>query len=149
MALYGVGARCDVRLFAHPAALPLLIALAIGLASTENYLLAVFCLGGVILASAEAAKYGFARVLASKTLVYGGEISYAFYMVHLPVASVFFLVAGKLFGFISLGLVALATAIAIGTAIAAHHLIELPARNLILRYAARPNKPLPVEQAAE
>jgi peptidoglycan/LPS O-acetylase OafA/YrhL len=92
-------------------------------------------LAGLVFFLAETSKHENYALCASKSWVYLGEISFAAYMVHLPVDIVYYQVVERVFGQPQGGL-----ALALGSgsilltwmvAAAAHALIENPARNFM------------------
>jgi peptidoglycan/LPS O-acetylase OafA/YrhL len=92
-------------------------------------------LAGVVFFLAETSKHESHAFCSSKGWVYLGEISFAAYMVHLPVDIVFYQVSDRLLGqptgiaAIALGFVAILITWIV--AAAAHALIEKPARNFM------------------
>jgi peptidoglycan/LPS O-acetylase OafA/YrhL len=106
-------------------------------------------LAGLVFFLAETAKHQNHSLLSSKRWVYLGEISFAAYMVHLPIDIAFYQVCERVFGVVegplALGLGALAIVLTLIGAAIAHALIEKPARNIMrahvpvfMRKAARP-----------
>jgi peptidoglycan/LPS O-acetylase OafA/YrhL len=82
--------------------------------------------------------------LRSRPLVWGGEISYALYLVHAPVLMVTYGLGAKLLGVGSsaglIGLGALAAALAVLAAATLHYVVERPAQRFIVSWAGRPRK---------
>lgn len=82
--------------------------------------------------------------LRSRPLVWGGEISYALYLVHAPVLMVTYGLGAKLLGVASaaglIGLGALAAALSLLAAAVLHYVVERPAQRFIVTRAGRPRK---------
>jgi len=80
-------------------------------------------------------------ILSSKPLVYLGEISFAAYMIYVPVKWVFVKVYERLIAGEGTAMPAFVFVILIGTifvaAAAAHHMIELPMRKFVREVAAK------------
>ena len=98
-------------------------------------------LAGLVFFLAETSKHANHAVFASKTWVYLGEISFAAYMVHLPVDIVFYQIVERLIG-TPTGLAAHAigaTAILLTWIVAAlaHAIVENPARNFMRSHTPR------------
>jgi peptidoglycan/LPS O-acetylase OafA/YrhL len=95
-------------------------------------------LAGLVFFLAETSKHENHSLCASKRWVYLGEISFAAYMVHLPIDIAFYQVVervfGKVEGGLALGLGALAIILTLIAAAAAHALVENPARNFMRKY---------------
>ncbi|GBF58104.1 hypothetical protein PbB2_01775 [Candidatus Phycosocius bacilliformis] len=107
------------------------IAFAASLSWPSEWLWPGLC--GVVFFLAETSKANQKPVLASRTWVYLGEISFAAYMVHLPVDIAFYQIVERLVGEpkggVALVAGALALVISIVAAAIAHAVIEKPARN--------------------
>jgi peptidoglycan/LPS O-acetylase OafA/YrhL len=90
-------------------------------------------LAGFVFFLAETSKHENHSLMSSKQWVYLGEISFAAYMVHLPVDIVFYQVMERVFGevqgMLAHGLGVVAIAVTWVVAALAHKLIENPARN--------------------
>jgi peptidoglycan/LPS O-acetylase OafA/YrhL len=85
------------------------------------------------------------RLLASRPLAYLGEISYAFYMLHMPVIS-YCLVRGKSFGFHDWawqGKWAFVTVWTLALSVACYHLYEIPLRDRCKRALSLGRAPAP------
>lgn len=95
-------------------------------------------LAGVVFFLAETSKHAERAMCANKTWVYLGEISFAAYMVHLPIDILYYQVVERVFGKLEgitallVGLIAIVlTWIAAGFA---HAIIENPARNFMRKH---------------
>lgn len=107
-------------------------------------------LAGLVFFLAETSKHENHSLMATKQWVYLGEISFAAYMVHLPVDIVYYQIVERVFGQIdgllahSLG--AFAIIVTWVTAAAAHAMIENPARNYmrthVPSFMQRPKAPV-------
>jgi peptidoglycan/LPS O-acetylase OafA/YrhL len=95
-------------------------------------------LAGLVFFLAETSKHENHALCATKTWVYLGEISFAAYMVHLPVDIVYYQVVERVFGQVqgglAIGLGAGSIVLTLIAAAAAHALIENPARNLMRKH---------------
>lgn len=89
-------------------------------------IIAVMLFGALILATAEASRRPGNGVLTSLGLVYLGSISFALYMVHLPIATLMLKGAPLLLGVGPRDMLLPATFAALAVAAVAHHLIEMP-----------------------
>lgn len=93
---------------------------------------------GLVFFLAETSKHENAALCASKTWVYLGEISFAAYMVHLPLDIVYYQIVERVFGeaqgMTAIVLGALSIILTWIVAAAAHALIENPARNLMRKH---------------
>lgn len=138
VALYMLGrVRALPRGLAGPAAV---LALGWLVAATSLRLETIWAwpgLGLAVYALAEMARAGQSGPLGGRIGVYLGEISYAMYMVHLPVDIAYFQVLSRL-GVSEASPLAIRIAALLGvfiaviiTAALAHHIIERPARNAI------------------
>jgi len=137
MAMYYYFEGRELKFLAHRAAMPAVLTLLAIAAYFHEYLVAILLLAVLLLAGAEAARSSTKRgFLASRTFVYLGQISFALYMVHLPVSTLLFQGTKSFGGHVSFGLVLFGIALAVVTAIAAHHWIEIPVNRFIVsRYA--------------
>lgn len=85
--------------------------------------------------------------LRSRPLVWGGEVSYAFYLVHAPVLMVTFGLGAKLLGvggaagLIGLGMIGALAALAAAAVL--HYAVELPAQRFIVSRVGRPRTAQP------
>lgn len=90
-------------------------------------------LAALVFFTAETAKHAPVPVFGSRSWVYLGEISFAVYIIHLPVDIALYQVVervlGKPEGVLAIGIGALAVLATIGAAAVAHALIEKPARD--------------------
>lgn len=133
MTLYRFGREHDLAALAAPGVFALIVAAVLVLAWQALSLATVMALALLILSAAERARQGREGVLRTAWLVYLGEVSYALYMVHLPVATL--LLRGIRFeeGSTPAWLVPIGMIVAILAAIAAHHAIEIPGQRVVLR----------------
>jgi peptidoglycan/LPS O-acetylase OafA/YrhL len=98
-------------------------------------------LAGLVFFLAETSKHENHAMCASKTWVYLGEISFAAYMIHLPLDVVFYQIVERVLGEVTgvkaivIGAVAI-TLTWIGAAIA-HAIIENPVRNFMRKYTPK------------
>jgi peptidoglycan/LPS O-acetylase OafA/YrhL len=110
-------------------------------------------LAGLVFFLAETSKYENLNFCASKRWVYLGEISFAAYMVHLPLDIVIYKVADRLVGAptgfkaILIGILAMITTWV--AAAIAHGLIEKPARNFMRAHMPRFMRAQPAVSNAE
>jgi peptidoglycan/LPS O-acetylase OafA/YrhL len=137
MTLYRFGREHDLAALAAPGVFALIVAAVLVLAWQALPLATVMALALLILSAAERARHGREGVLRAGWLIYLGEVSYALYMVHLPVATL--LLRGIRFedGSTPAWLVPIGMVVAIPVAIAAHHAVEIPGQRLVLRLARR------------
>jgi peptidoglycan/LPS O-acetylase OafA/YrhL len=107
-------------------------------------------LAGLVLFLAETSKHENRAMCASKTWVYLGEISFAAYMVHLPVDIVYYKIVERVFGAVegnlALALGAVAIVLSWIVAALAHALVENPARNFMRRNVPWFMRPTPIVQ---
>ena len=135
IALYRLGAGRPMPLLGHPAVIGLTVLATIAMAWQRWELPVVLALAFLILAVAESARSGRTGLLTSRSAIYGGEISYDLYMVHLPVATVMLKGSAMLLHTQSapLWMLPLATLVALAAAAFCHRYLETPARMAILR----------------
>jgi peptidoglycan/LPS O-acetylase OafA/YrhL len=110
-------------------------------------------LAGLVFFLAETSKHENRAWCATKTWVYLGEISFAAYMVHLPVDIVYYQVVERAFGNVqgglALGLGALSILLTWIVAAAAHALIENPARNYMRTHVPSFMTRAPTQRSAQ
>jgi peptidoglycan/LPS O-acetylase OafA/YrhL len=141
----GVAVACEVRSGWRPkwvrmawvvpalAATVGVVAVLAPVRALPNALLAV-PFAGLILAAALGDLRGTTRVLGHRWLVYAGEVSFAFYLVHeLALVNLQRHLTGT--GFVDAVIVLL---VACGAAVLLHHVVERPAQRLIAPGGARP-----------
>ena len=136
MTLYRLGREHDLALLGGRTVFGVIVTAVIALAWAALQLATVIALALLIVASAERARRGTEGLLRAGWCVYLGEISYALYMVHLPVATL--LLRGIRFdtGDTPPWMVPIGMIVAVLVAIAAHHVIEIPGRRFVMRLAA-------------
>lgn len=108
---------------------------------------------GLVFFLAETAKNPSTEMIGSKTWVYLGEISFAMYMVHLPVDIIYYRVMEKLVNLEGFGLTLLVLAgailLTIAVAALAHAIVEKPVREYLRKIAnfpkAKKNEIFPIE----
>lgn len=137
MALYAWGRRAPLAVLADPLAVPALLLVVVALAWFDLRLAMLVPLAALILAGAEMARSGGAGLLSSPRFVHAGNISYALYMVHLPVATVVLRGARGRGGTTPSWAFPLACVIALLLAAACHRLVERPGGRLVRRLAQR------------
>jgi peptidoglycan/LPS O-acetylase OafA/YrhL len=131
-ALYRLGVDRPATVLGSLAAFWVLAAATVAAAfldAPQLLLIALFAL--LILSAAETSRAGIAP-LAGRLPVYLGEISYSVYMVHVPVATVFFKAAEAALGDKPFWLALVGVAVVTACSAATYELIEKPTRSLIL-----------------
>lgn len=143
IAMYRFGAAAPVAILRRKWVLGLIPVLILTTAALQWRISCVFLLALLILAVAEAARgadgsarAGVLRFLTGPLAVYGGTISFALYMVHIPVATAVFKSAEMLAGPVRWWMIPFAMVLAIVAAMLAHHLIEQPAYRWLSRRLA-------------
>jgi peptidoglycan/LPS O-acetylase OafA/YrhL len=137
--LWMVGRNVTMPAWAAQAGVVISLLLVIGLASLNIAAEMVWpALAGIVFFLAETSKHEGKALCASKRWVYLGEISFAAYMVHLPVDIVFYQIVerlvGKPDGALALGIGFVAMVVSWVIAALAHALIENPARNFMRKH---------------
>ncbi|MEA1084984.1 acyltransferase [Sphingomonas sp. CD22] len=133
IALYAWGRRVQLAALASSMALLLLCA-AIAVLAWYGMTLAMLApLALLILAGAEMARSDGVRFLSLPPFIEAGEISYALYMIHLPVATVVLRGTRGAGGVTPLWALPLAAFLALIAAIACHRFVEKPGHRLIMR----------------
>lgn len=136
-ALYALARKHTLTLAAARLGLVLTLALLLPLAAlTQIDAILIPLLGAVIFFIAQQARHDDRGALAHPALVYLGETSYALYLAHWPVFFVLFSIPAGLqglpeFGSFSLSYGWIGLLASLVAAIALHHGIERPARNLM------------------
>ena len=138
MAMYRFLENRRTRLLVHRAVIPALAGLILLSAYLELALVDIALLAVLIAAAAEAARHpALLPALNSRPLLYLGKISYALYMVHLPVSTLLFQGAATLGGHVAAWFVLVGVVAAVATAALAHHWIEVPGHRLVLTLLTR------------
>ncbi len=133
IALYGWGKTTRLTALASPLALLILCTAILLLAWHDMTLGMLVPMSLLILAGAEMARSGHSGFLALPLFIYAGEISYALYMVHLPVATLVLRGTRGTDGVTPLWALPLAAIAALVIALASHRYIEATGSRWLMR----------------
>jgi peptidoglycan/LPS O-acetylase OafA/YrhL len=126
-ALYRFGWEREIKVATSSRLVLILLLAALYILKVDS-LIFIFLFGAIIFAYAETARQNVRTILNNKFLIYLGEISYSIYMIHAPVATVWFKLIVPRFNQVTPMTTLLGALIVIPCAALTYRWIELPAR---------------------